>query len=214
MKKILAFILTVVLLAAGACTSPVDDCGPFPDTFKTTGFEASIHQAEFSDSLGAEPMLSRIAGDTLRTGHFAIELRTEMETYFSHRSEASSTRFLSSAYACSPVLPSSDEVIQDIQIYSDTAFGEEYSAGDDLSALFDVVVYRKSHRHDGYPGYRRFDLNEFLDRDPTAAWTLFLVLDETPATTTRAQFTVEYEQDGKGIESYEFTTTSVVLTSE
>lgn len=214
MKKILAFILTVVLLAAGACTSPVDDCGPFPDTFKTTGFEASIHQAEFSDSLGAEPMLSRIAGDTLRTGHFAIELRTEMETYFSHRSEASSIRFLSSAYACSPVLPSSDEVIQDIQIYSDTAFGEEYSAGDDLSALFDVVVYRKSHRHDGYPGYRRFDLNEFLDRDPTAAWTLFLVLDETPATTTRAQFTVEYEQDGKGIESYEFTTTSVVLTSE
>jgi len=214
MKKILTFILTVVLLAAGACTSPVDDCGPFPDTFKTTGFEASIHQAEFSDSLGAEPMLSRIAGDTLRTGHFAIELRTEMETYFSHRSEASSTRFLSSAYACSPVLPSSDEVIQDIQIYSDTAFGEEYSAGDDLSALFDVVVYRKSHRHDGYPGYRRFDLNEFLDRDPTAAWTLFLVLDETPATTTRAQFTVEYEQDGKGIESYEFTTTSVVLTSE
>lgn len=207
-------VLTIALFMGGACTSPVDDCGPFRDTFKTTGFETSIHQAEFSDSLGAEPILSRFAGDTLRTGHLAIQLRTEMETYFSRRSEASTVQFLSSAYACSPVLPTSDEVIQDIRIYSDPAFGEEYSAGDDLSALFDVVVYRKSHRHDGYPGYRRFDLNEFLDRDPTAAWALFLVLDAPPSTTTRTQFTVEYEQDGKGIESYEFTTTPVVLTSE
>lgn len=213
MKRLLVLTLATILLPVGACTSPVDDCGPFPDKFKTTGFATSVQQATFSDSLGVEPMLAP-TGDTLRTGHLAVQMRAEKETYISRRSEAPTLQFLSSAYACSPILPTSDEVIQDIEITSSTAFGEAHPAGDDLSALFDVVVFRRSLAYDEKHGYQRYDLNEFLERDPPAAWKLILVLDATPPTTTRAQFTVEYEQDGKGLEHYEFTTESVVVTSE
>lgn len=201
-------VLIVVLLVLGACSTPSGDCGPFPNAFKTTGFETSVHQAQFRDSPATKPMLSPITEDTLRTGHLAIQMQTLTETYYSRRSSTMPLQLLSSARACSPVLPTSDEVIQDIRIYSTTAFGDEYSASDNLSALFDIVMQQVAPRR-----YRRFDLNEFLSRAPNAAHELILILKATPPETTRTRFTVEYEQEGKGLSSYSFRSPSVVLSS-
>lgn len=214
MTRLLTAVLIGTLLTVGACGLSSTDCGPFPNKFKTTGFTTSIHQVEFPDSLGPRPQLSPIMGDTLGTGPLAIQMQPDIETYYAHRFEESPLQVLPSAYACSPALPSSDEVIEDIRIYGDTNFGDDHLAGDDLSALFDIVVYRKSRANDGYHGYRRFDLNTFLARDPTAAYTLFLVLEESPSTTTEVTFTVEYEQNGRGLSSYSFRTEPVVLLAE
>lgn len=184
------------------------DCGPFEDKFKTTDFFGEVFSATF-DPGKVEPNLSPIEGDTLSEGSYAVRMVPKKMLYSTRSRSSTSFQIISSAYACSPPIPTSDEVIKDIRIYSDKRFKDAYPAGEDLSGLFDAVVLNRADF-----GYRRFELNDFLGREPNAVDELILLLDAKPETTSRFQFTVEYEQDGDGLERFEFETDPVVLKSD
>lgn len=205
MRSVLACGLLALILAIGACTT-ADDCGPFPGKFYTTDFSSEAVKATVPDTNRVKPTLSPIDGDTLTDGHFAIRMLPQTTTYSLRPKRERSFRLFNTAYACSPDIPTSDEVIQDIRISTDPPFGSDGSSSDDVSSLFDIIVLTRD-------GYREYELDGFLSRAPNAVRELILILDATPETTSRFQFTVEYVQDGRGLEYYEFQTNPIVLPS-
>lgn len=206
MRQLLAFGLLALFLTFGACSTAGTDCGPFEDKFKTTDFSTEVFRATF-DTVQVEPNLSPIEGDTLEEGSYAVRMVPEKMLYSTRSKASTSFQIINSAYACSPPIPTSDEVIKDIRIYSDKRFKDDYPAGEDLSGLFDAVVLNRAD----FGGYRRFELTNFLEKEPNAVDELILILVAKPETTSSFQFTVEYEQDGKGLERFEFETDPVVL---
>jgi hypothetical protein len=195
-----------MLLALGACDTG-RECGPFEDKFKTTGFVTATYKLENGYALDGEPLLTPIEGDTLAQGEFSIKMTPTQAFYFSEASTGPAFGFVRSVYACSPPIPSSDEVITDIQVYSDAAFTDAYPAGENLAPLFDAVVLNQaSHLY-----YHRIDLNDFLSGQPHAADEVVLILKAAPARTTDFTFTVRYFQEGAGLDSYAFKTAPVVL---
>ena len=213
MKRLLAFALLGLLFSLGACDAAFDPCGELPDsgdTFKTTGFTTEALRIESGDSLRVEPALSPIADDTLAGDSLAIRM-TPTQAFYSTASKGSMpVGFVSVAYACTPKIPSSDEIIRDIQVYSDRAFDDAHPAGDDLADLFDVVAFYRA----GHAGYRRLGLNAFLSEAPNAADELILVLTSAPQATSAHRFTVKYFQEGAGLDYYEFETDVVVLRAD
>ena len=210
MKRLLTIALLGLLLASGACDAAFDPCGDlsgFGDKFKTTGFTTEAFRIEGFDSLRAEPALSPIAGDTLAGGGLAIRMTPTQESYSSTSERSASVGFVPAAYACTPVIPSSDEIIRDIQVYSDRPFDDAHPAGTDLADLFDVIALYRA----GSGGHRRLDLNAFLAEVPNAADELILVLTSAPRATSAHRFTVKYFQEGAGLDYYAFETEPVVL---
>jgi len=194
MARLLSFTLFALLLASGACNSVVDDCGPFKGKFKTIDFTTAAYRIENGDVLNTEPglpplepVLSPIGNDTLAGGELAIRMTPSKELYFSESERANSISFISAAYACSPPIPSSDEVIRAIEIYSDEALNSAYPADHNLADLFDVVVL---NRASGMI-YHRFDLNDFLSGAPKAVDEMVLVLNAAPERTSAFEFTVK-----------------------
>ncbi len=206
MKRLWFGLLAIVLIPAAACTTTVGgDCGPFPDTFKTTGFFTTVVQVDSIDSTG-RPVLSDIDGDTLQKGQFAVQMEPKKDLYSMAARRQDVVSLIPAVRACSPPIPTSEEVIQDLRVYSTKAFRTDYSARDNLARLFDIVaLYRAEF------GYRRAELPDFLSGAPNAADELILILDAAPDTMARMQFTIEYEQRGPGLETYSYTTEPVVL---
>ena len=204
MKRVLLGFFGIILASAGGCTSTVgDECGPFPDAFKTTGFSTTVAQLDSLSATG-RPVLSAV-DDTIR-GPLAVRMEPITETYTTASRERAVT-LIPPARACSPPIPTSEEVIQDLRMYSTVDFGPDYPAGDNLAPFLDVVaLYRAEF------GYRRADLPDFLARSPNAADELILILEAAPDAPRPARFTVEYEQEGRGLASYSYTTRPVVLT--
>lgn len=207
MMRLWGLVAVGMLFAVGACNMVDDGCGPFKDKFRTTDFAtATARLDDLSPEAGLR--LSAIAGDTLAPGELAIQMLPVQEHYFSETSGRGAFRFVAVAYACSPVIPTSDEVITGIQVFSDTPFGPGYAVGDDLARLFDVVVLDRAAG-----GYQRFDLETFLAQAPNAVDELVLVLKAPPAATSGFRFTVKYSQTGSGLGMFEFVTDAVVLKS-
>ena len=213
MKRLLAFALLGLLFSLGACDAAFDPCGELPDSgdkFKTTGFATKALKIERVDSLRVDLALSPIADDTLAGGSLAIRM-TPTQAFYSTASKRYAARgFVSAVYACTPIIPSSDENIRGIQIYSDQAFNDAHPAGDDLADLFDVVAFYRA----GHAGYRRLGLNAFLAEVPNAADELILVLTSAPQKTSAHRFTVRYFQEGAGLDYYEFTTGPIALAAD
>lgn len=209
MRRLVVLGLLVLLLtfAFGACSTTGPDCGPFKDKFKTTDFSSSVFKAT-PDSLRVSPNLSAIEGDTLEGGRIAVRMEPVKMLYSMRLGTSHSFQIINSAYACSPAEPTSEELIKDIRIYSDKHFRDGFSAGEDLAELFDIFALREADY-----GWQQFELDNFLAREPNAADELILILDAKPKTTSSFQFTVEYEQEGKGLEYYKFKSDPVVLKS-
>jgi len=207
-KYLTALTLVALVLTFGACNGIGDpDYGPFKNKFKTTDFSSAIFKAA-PDSLGVRPLLLPIEDDTLDEGQFAVRMQPVKKLHSTKSKCPAIFQVVRSAYACSGPIPSSDDVIEDIRISSNKRFTADRPPGEDRSELFDIVVLNRSKF-----GTRRFELNKFLEREPNAADELILILDAAPDRTSDFQFTVEYEQDGKGLEHFAFETEPVVLAS-
>lgn len=211
MNRLLPLLLLSILVVLGGCDT-TDDCGPFDTPFAvTSGFESGALQVDPDAEFGIDTELAEIENDTLAAGELVLQIELDFAI---GRTEANagwpSLRLIPVAYACSPPPMQYDEVIQNIRIYSDPAFGKAYGLNDNLAELFDIV---------GRPAkieglfYQRQPLTDFLDTEPSPAGELLLILNEVPAEPTELRFTVEYEQESEGMEAYAFTTDPVVLES-
>ncbi len=205
-------ILSIVSIAALftfltiSCNTPTDiDCGPFPDKFRITDFSTSIKKVTHYDSSTRSIQLSEINSDSIRFDEFAIDMTPATEVFFSGVLDKINIQFIQNAYACSPIIPTTDDKILDIQIYSDKGFSTDYPAGENLVELFDVyALYMRE-------GPRRIDLIDFITEEPNAPDQLILLLKSRPSEASEIQFSVRYLQDGEKLNEFEFSTKPITI---
>ncbi|MAL18148.1 MAG: hypothetical protein CL670_01695 [Balneola sp.] len=208
-KTLLIYIISVALLAllSISCNLTGDDCGPFKDKFKVVNFDVELENVSISSSLGELQIAhSALQTDTVKVAEFGISLFPVSEYYSLNTSPRRSFSFFSKAYACSPPIPVSEEIITNIKISSNRDYNSNFSAGDDLSELFDVMVFYRGE------GYEAYSLNEFISSNPSVPDELFLIPSSTPETTQPITFTIQYYQDGIDLDYFESTTKPVVIT--
>ncbi|MES3629059.1 MAG: hypothetical protein PPP56_02720 [Longimonas sp.] len=209
MNRLLPLLLLGVLVVLGGCDT-TNECGPFKSEIRTTGFSGAAFKVDPDATFEFEFDLDEIEDDTLAAGELGLRLQLEGELYAAASPEpraVQSIQLIPAARACSPPIPEYDAMIQDIRIYSDTDFGDAYPAGENLAGLFDIAGRRNGP---GMP-YERQSLIDFLERTPRPVDVLLFILNDAPLAPTTMQFTVEYEQEGEGLEAYAFTTDSVVV---
>lgn len=201
----IAVLFTFITIS---CNTPTDlNCGPFPDKFRVLDFSTSIKNVTHYDSSSRNIQLSEIQSDSIQFDKFAIDMYPVTEVFFSSVFDKINFQFIQSAYACSPIVPASDDKILDIQIYSDKDFNAEYPAGENLAELFEVyALYMRE-------GPRRVNLIDFITEEPNAPDQLILLLQSGPSEASEIQFTVRYLQDGEKLNKFEFSTSPITIIS-
>jgi len=202
---ILPGIVLLLIFSSISCEITGETCGPFPDKFTVTGLSASVKQATESGSIDRQPQLNNIQNDSVRADQFAITIYPEVEYFYSDVTPQYRLNLIPAAYACSPTEPVSDELITGIEIYSEQDFNSEYTAGSDLTELFDVVPYYMK------TGGERYDLPAFLSSKPNVPDWFTLLLTSPPEEEKTFSFTVKYFQDGENLQEFEFNTEYITL---
>lgn len=187
-----------------------DDCGPFPDKLKVKSLDWYNYFAEYSETAEPKLILSDITTDSVNYNNYSIFIAPQMITYFSMLHNSNSFSLINSAYACSPVTPTTDETIDSILIICDKDFDATHLAGNNLSELFFIVVLDQANNI----YYNRFDLPEYLITKPTVPTEMTLLLKSPPNLTEGYEFTVKYFQDGIDCDYFEFKTNEIVIRNE
>jgi hypothetical protein len=129
---------------------------------------------------------------------FSIDSITQIIASKKEKNKRIFFSFISSAYACSPIPPSTNEKIVDIKITSSGAFNSTLTTGDPLTSKFNVV-YADSETdfygyEDGVIAY--YTLNQYLEQDDVYAGnTIQLKLTEAPEFSGTLAFFIELMLD-------------------
>lgn len=199
-------LTTVILIACDDMIGP--DCGTFTEAkFTVTDFNTAIYKQNYNDS-SSTFSAEESGSDSLLYTDFVIGMETVPEYISSVQKKEKPIGFGYLAYACPPAKISSDDVIENIEIYSDNDFNSDYKAGENLADLFEIVAF---YHHDGM---LKLDLNDFLSEDRNAADHLFLVLKAAGEPRSEHHFTVKYHQKGEALNYYEYTTRAITLQTE
>jgi len=208
-KKTLFIYISIVgifIILTVSCNITGTDCGPFTNyNYKITDFTTSLKQIAYTDPISQDVQLSSLEKDTLVFSELAIHMIPNTESYTAQAKPEFNLSFFETAYACSPPIPSSEDKITDIQIFSNKDYSNEFSSQNNLSELFDIIV-RYPNRSN-----QRVSLSEFLTSNPEAPTEIVLIPTTAPSTTNSFQLTIKYFQDGLELDHYEFTTNSIVI---
>ncbi len=205
--KILAFLLltVVTILSSLSCDDGLD-CGPFPNFFKLTNLDSEVFEVEYSGDRSRVIDYNGITENQVAYDKFAIGIIPEFNTY-GWNNPTLSFGLISTAYACSPPIPESEEQIDSIIITTNKDFNANYSQGSDLSEIFDIVGYDEANNLND----NLVDLNDFIGMDPVVPYEFYFLLKEKPDTLTSFQFTIQFYQQGIDIDYFEFTTEEVTI---
>ncbi len=205
--KILAFLLlmAVTILSSLSCGDGLD-CGPFPNFFKLTNLGSKLFEVEYSEDRSSIIDYNRITENQVVYDKFAIGIIAEIDTY-GWNNPTQNFGLISTAYACTPPIPESEEQIDNIIITTNKDFNLNYPQGSDLSEIFDIVVYDEANNLNNV----RFDLNEYIGMNPVVPYQSYLILKEQPDTITSFQFNVQFYQQGIDVDYFEFTTEAVMV---
>ncbi len=209
LRIILIFSVYFAMFIIGLIScDEINDCGPFPNKFKIIGLDWANYKAIYSDTSDTRLLLSYIDNDSVIFNEYSIFIAPRQETYFAQKSIDWNFNLIQSAYACSPVIPTTDEKIDSIVILSHKDFDTNHPAGTDLSDLFKIVVL------DNANGiyYVKYGLKNYLSTNPTVPNELTMILKEQPDLTTDFEFSIKYYQKGIGDNDFfEFTTDKIVI---
>ena len=205
--KIFAFLLLVfvIILSSLSCGDGLD-CGPFPDFFKLTNLESELFEVEYSEDRSKIIDYNRITENQVVYDKFAIGIISEIDTY-GWNDPIQNFGLISTAYACTPPIPASEEQIDSIIITANKDFNSDYPQGTDLSEIFDIVVYDEANNFNNV----RFDLNEYIGMDPVVPYQSYLILKEKPDTIKSFQFNIQFYQQGIDVDYFEFMTEEVIV---
>jgi hypothetical protein len=200
-RKVFTIFIGHFLLTVVTGLISCDDCGPFHDKFKVTSIDWNAYRVTLSaDNITLSEITNGVTFDQL-----GIDLKPKTQTYFSFI--INNYNLTTGLYACSPIEPTTDDKIINIEITANKDFSDEYPQGTDLSGLFDIVI------SDWYRGIYadKFDLKEYLQTTPFVTQEMTLILKHAPQITDEYSFTVKYFQDGVDLDYSEFTTNDILV---
>jgi len=208
MKPKFLILISVYLVLISVGIFSCAKCGPFADKYRNIGLDWSVYKSIYSDTSSDSKLnYSNInKNDTVDFNTYSISITPIHENYFSQNLENADFNIITTACACSPNSPTTDEKIDSLIILSDKDFNADHKVGSNLSKIFDVIVYDPERRL----YYEKFDLQYFLDGKPFVPQNMTLILKEKPAVTDEYQFTVKYYQNGK-YNYFEYTTNKVII---
>lgn len=208
MKKIFFIIATgyflVLISALLSCDNLMDDCGPFPDKFKVTSLKWNNVKISSSERINQD---FSIQFDSVKYNEYGIQIIPITTTYFSEMRKNTSIHFIQSAYACSPITPTTDEKIDSILIFTDKDFDLNHTAGKELSELFSVIV--SDNNNTLYQ--EKYDLNQYVVLNPGVPEEMVIFLKSPPIVSAFFEFTVKYYQKGIDEDYFEFKTNKIFI---
>jgi len=197
----------ILLIGLISCEEK-NDCGPFPNRYKTIGLDWQNYRAYYSDTVETKLLLGTIDNDSVIFNEYSIYIAPRQVTFYANIVTDWDFNIVQSAYACSPVIPTTDERIDSVVVISQKDFDGNHKAGVNLSDLFDIVVL------DNANGiyYTKYGLEDYLSTVPYVPNEMTLILKAKPALTTDFEFLVKYYQKGMENNDYfEFTTRNLVI---
>ena len=211
MKKKLKFLFisyfVILLLGTISCE---DQCGG-DSKFIITSLDWKTYQSTYSETSQEKLILSEINQNSVIYNEYSILMTTQTENDYTVIDKFSSFNLISSAYACSPVPPYTDDKIENIEIFSNRDFNSNNLKGENLVKLFDIIV------KDYFKGiiYERFDLTDYIATNPSVpSEEMILILKESPEITTEYEFTIKYYQNGRKLDYFEFITNPIEIRTE
>ena len=206
-NKIKFFIISYFIFLCFGVVSCEDDCGPFPDSLKVINLDWKIYEGIFIETSNNGLNLSEITENSVLYDTFSIFIEPQKETYFSVINKINSINLISSAYACSPIPPKTNDNIENIEIFANKEFNTNHPIGENLAKIFDIIIF--DSENDLY--YEKFDLETYLITKPKVPNEMTLILKDSPIETSDFKFTVKYYQNGKDINYLEFETNSIEI---
>ena len=203
-KKFKFFIISyTIFLFLGIFSC--EPCGPFHDSYKVVDLNWKTYNATYIETPNNELNLSEIVQNSVKFNNFSIVIEAQKESYFSMLNKINSINLISSAYACSPLIPETKDYIENIEIFTDKNFHN--STTENLAENFDIIIY--DIENNIY--YKKFDLKTYLISKPKVPDEMTLILKKPPIETSDFKFTIKYYQNGKDINYLEFETNSVEI---
>lgn len=206
-NKIKFFITSYFIFLCFGVVSCEDDCGPFPDSLKVINLDWKIYEGIFIETSNNGLNLSEITENSVLYDTFSIFIEPQKETYFSVINKINSINLISSAYACSPIPPKTNDNIENIEIFANKEFNTNHPIGENLAKIFDIIIF--DSENDLY--YEKFDLETYLITKPKVPNEMTLILKDSPIETSDFKFTVKYYQNGKDVNYLEFETNSIEI---
>ena len=216
-KYLLIGYCLILFLGVLSCADCVES--GYRDKYKIISLDWRIYSVSDSTLYGDKVIgkidLSPLVQNSVLYSQYGISITPRTRRYRSSRSYYSYSRnkintsnFINSAYACSLAEPTTDDRIRDIKIFSKRDFNSQYPAGSNLVPLFDIIVRKQK-----YEDTRRlkWDLTKYLLTRSIPSRIMLLVLKESPEVTADYIFEIEYYQDGKDLDFFEFTTRTVEI---
>ncbi|NOY84927.1 MAG: hypothetical protein GXO96_08950, partial [Nitrospirae bacterium] len=199
-----------ILLSISGCGVPPPSCdGPagFENKYDVHSLRLALSKNINSNGDIDKRVLE--SGDVLNYSDIVFDVFVDDRTFTSKKSEFKfAFDFVTNAYACSPPPPTTDEIIEDIIITSDSDFDKQNLAGMNLVKLFEVYDTGSYN----YPGIDEetnpsVPLNEFISNNYRSDDFLGLRLVSGPDLDKKHIFTIRYLHVGG--EEFEMTSQEV-----
>jgi hypothetical protein len=210
MKKLIVSVIAVTAIVS--CGSGSDDdysCGPFGSPrYDIVGMNVKPTTYEqMPENLGRPVATINLdAANTISNGNFILVFTADTTSNPTNAPSLARQSFrfnfslLSSAYACSPPMPYTDELLSAINITSDSDFSADYPAGSDLNALFDMQYHENGTllKTDANGERSHYTLSEYNELSYAATQYFQLRLNQAPQNGSHHQFSIEYmHKDGE-----------------
>ncbi|RLD19852.1 MAG: hypothetical protein DRI71_11210 [Bacteroidetes bacterium] len=205
---VLFFIGTAMLLINIISCDPCG--GPYADRYKLESISFSPSFFYYKDSTNGSFSLGNIPASSIFSHNLALGIGVRNTYFFSQNYQFdNSWSIINTSYACSPNPATSDEMMRDIQIYSNTDFDGEHPKNTDLAPLFDVILSKHSEAYRN--GLRRQNLVEYTAEHQEPFHGLLLVLNSRPEKEDTHTFTLNFHQFGIDIDFLEVTAEAVMI---
>lgn len=179
-----------------------------PRTFDITDVEVDVLLAPEPKNYPAWVVGSALdAGEDIQYDEIVFSLESEVQYLAANKTELQRARqkeitfsLFNSAFACSPVPPTTDEKITDIKITSSAPFNTDLASGAGLNEKFNVIFTRSETPYYDYdpvgPGVLYYSLEKYLAQEDIAAGSgIQLKLNEAPEYAGEHIFFIEMALD-------------------
>jgi len=226
-KQIVLLPLVLLVVGCGGESETTDvelkpdpmvaGCGDVgPNTFDITAVDVEVLPAPEPKTYPVWVIDSSfdVAADTQYDG-IIFSLKSEVQYLAANKTELQRTRqkritfsLFNTAFACSPLPPSTNEKITDIKITSSAPFNTELASGAVLNEKFDVIFTHSETPYYDYnptgPGVLYYSLEKYLAQENIAAgFGIQLKLNEAPEYAGEHIFFIEMTLDSGEVFSME-----------
>jgi len=198
--KIFGFIyLAFLLITTISCGG--DDCGPFPDKYNITSFNWNVSDVEFAEDFYSN---NNITNNEVNYSNYGIVVKAKTEEYYS---KIFNLNLTAKAYACSPVPPTTDDKITNIEVIINQNYSSTFLSGSNMAEKFKAGFINEQET------FESMSLVDYINTNPKVSREFILLLNDAPLENGEYTFTVKITMEGKTLDYFEFTTNSITITN-